>query len=275
VFPRSSWPSARQQRKELARTGVYVLVGYKGDADDLPTLYIGEGDVVRDRIESHFQKKDFWNWGVAFVASNDGLNKAHARWLEYALVRQASTARRSILENGTEPQEPPLSEAERADTRAFLREVLQILPLVGLKAFEEPLPVAMPSASAVGAAMPGAKADPGDLVIVVPAQAEGFKSVFLGENRWRAIRIAGGMLQRIKHVAVYQTAPISAVTHVAPIASIEPYGEEGKYQLIFAEPAKPIGPIPFADAPSGSMQGPRYTTLERLTAAKRLNELFV
>lgn len=75
-------------------------------------------------------------------------------------------------------------------------------------------------------------------------------------------------------MAGYQTKPISAVTHYAPVASIEPYGEEGKYKLHFAEPAKSIGPIPFADAPAGLMQGPRYTTLTRLLTAKKLTDLF-
>ena len=55
---------------------------------------------------------------------------------------------------------------------------------------------------------------------------------------------------------------------------LEPYGEEGKYKLIFAEPAKPIGPIPFADAPLGSMQGPRYTTFAKLQKAKKLMDVF-
>jgi hypothetical protein len=35
---------------------------------------------------------------------------------------------------------------------------------------------------------------------------------------------------------------------------IEPYGEDGKYKLVFSEKPKPIGRIPFAEAPSGSMQ---------------------
>ena len=98
--------------------------------------------------------------------------------------------------------------------------------------------------------------------------------VLLGENRWRAIRISGGKLHQIRFVAAYQTKPVSAVTHYAPVASIEPYGEEGKYQLTFAVPAKEIGPIPFADAPQGLMQGPKYTTLARLLAAKKLKDLF-
>ena len=82
------------------------------------------------------------------------------------------------------------------------------------------------------------------------------------------------MLNKIKYIAAYRTQPDSAVTHYAPVASIERYGEQGKYKLIFAEPAKTVGPIPYADAPSGSMQGPRYTSLAKLLSAKKFVELF-
>lgn len=82
------------------------------------------------------------------------------------------------------------------------------------------------------------------------------------------------MLPKIKFIAAYRTQPESKVTHYAPVARIEPYGEEGKYKLIFSEHAKPVGPIPFADAPQGSMQGPRYTTLEKLLKARKLTDLF-
>ena len=82
------------------------------------------------------------------------------------------------------------------------------------------------------------------------------------------------MLPKIKYIAAYRSQPESKVTHYASVASIEPYGEEGKYKLIFVEPAKPIGPIPFGDAPSGSMQGPRYTNLQKLLTAKKLTDLF-
>ena len=278
VFPRERWAAARS-RAELGRTGVYILVGYKEGDEDLPTLYIGESDAVVDRIDSHAQNKEFWEHGYAFTTTNNGLNKAHVRWLERELIQQAKTAGRSKLENGTAPPEPPLSEAERADSRAFLREILQVLPIMGLRAFEEPRPVASPRApaairpaGAVRAAAPAAGQD--DVVVVVPAQEDGFKAVFLGERRWYSIRIAGGKLQQIRYVAAYQTKPISAVTHYAPVAEIEPYGEGGKYLLIFSGPPVEIGPIPFGDAPAGLMQGPRYTTLAKLQAAKVLMDLF-
>jgi hypothetical protein len=81
------------------------------------------------------------------------------------------------------------------------------------------------------------------------------------------------MLSKIKYIAAYQTQPVSAITHVAPVAKIEPFGDSGKYKLIFSEPAKTIGPIPYGEAPSGAMQGPRYTTYDKLKKATRLTEL--
>lgn len=273
IFPREKWLTTKQ-RPEFSRTGVYVLSGYKSAEDELPTIYIGEGDVIRNRIDSHYQNKDFWDRAIVFTASNNSLNKAHVKWLEYALVNRAIQAKRSNLENGNEPQEPALSEAERADTQAFLNEVLQILPLVGLHAFEIPKPVATPQigGSAEAAFSSGEKVQLD--TIVVPAQQDGFEEVFIGENAWYAVRISGGMLSKIKFIAAYRTQPESKVTHYAPVARIEPYGEQGKFKLIFAEPAKPIGPIPFADAPQGSMQGPRYTSIDKLLKAKKLTDLF-
>jgi len=271
AFPRTHWSTVRE-RPEMERTGIYVLVGYAGDEADLPTVYVGQADGVGRRIEQHDSKKDFWDWGIAFVSTSGGLNRAHVTWLEYALLARAQAAGRCYLDNGTTPREPALSEAEKADTRAFLKEILQILPLVGLRAFEVAKPVATPRATSTPA--PAARSGrPQADTIVVPAQKDGFERVFLGEHAWYAIRISGGMLDKIKYVAAYQTQPVSAVTHYAPVDRIEPYGEGGKYKLIFSEPAKEIRPIPFGRAPQGAMQGPRYTTYEKLQSAEDVADL--
>ena len=61
---------------EFAKTGVYVLVGYP-EGSSLPTIYVGEGDPVKDRLNQHYGKKDFWDRAVFFVTKDDSLNKAH------------------------------------------------------------------------------------------------------------------------------------------------------------------------------------------------------
>jgi hypothetical protein len=70
VFPRDKWQEVKL-RKELDRAGVYILVGYDSDEDDeLPRLYIGQSDCIKNRIDNHYQNKDFWNWGIVFVSAN-------------------------------------------------------------------------------------------------------------------------------------------------------------------------------------------------------------
>lgn len=73
---------------------------------------------------------------------------------------------------------------------------------------------------------------------VVPAKEEGFNKVFLGENCWYAIRMSSSMLDRIKYIAAYQTAPISAITHYAEVSKIERYENTNKYIVYFKEAAK-------------------------------------
>ncbi len=118
--------------------------------------------------------------------------------------------------------------------------------------------------------------DPSELdTIVVPANEEGFNRVFLGENSWFAIRISSSMIDRIKYIASYQTAPISAITYYAEVAKIEKYKDTGKYIVYFKDKAKQIGPIGLKIMKKGAApQAPRYTTYKKLTSAKTLEEVF-
>ena len=124
---------------------------------------------------------------------------------------------------------------------------------------------------------PGKTVDTSDIdTVVVPAQEEGFNEVFLGENRWRAVRLHSSMIPKIKHIAVYQIAPVSAITYAAPVESIEPWQDSGKYVLNFSEPATKL-PHHIELSPKGRVKAPqnlRYTSYERLINAKNLEEVF-
>lgn len=79
MFPRALLPGVKQ-REELGQTGVYLLLGPRDDGEG-EMLYVGEGDPVRPRLESHYAQKDFWNRAVCFTAGGSGqLNKP--AWLE-------------------------------------------------------------------------------------------------------------------------------------------------------------------------------------------------
>ena len=120
------------------------------------------------------------------------------------------------------------------------------------------------------------KVDPSEVdTIVVPARDEGFTDVFLGENRWYKIRIHSSMIPKIKNVAVYRVAPESAITHIAPVASIEQWPDSNKYVVNFADPPTPIGPIHLANGGRvRAPQAPRYTSRARLERAKTLDDVF-
>lgn len=261
---RDSW-SKHKKRKEFEQAGVYILVG-NDEESELPILYIGQGDGVKGRIDSHYKNKNFWDKVLVFVSSNGGLNRAHITWLEWALIKRATEIGRCKLDNNTFPSEPVLTEYEKADTSEFLNEILSVLPLVDVKVFDKGKKIEVNR-------KPIEKIKAQNTVIV-PANEEGFKRVFLGEDSWYAIRIGGGMLNEIKFIAAYQTAPISAITHYAEVSSIETYGDGGKYKLNFKEKAKKIDPIKLGNAKPGSLQGPRYTNLNDMLEAKTIKALF-
>ena len=98
---RTTWKQYRN-RKEMEQAGVYILFGYQDD-NDLPTLYIGQGDGVKSRIDSHEKNKEFWDKVLVFVSSNGGLNRAHITWLEWALITRARDINRSRIDNNTVP----------------------------------------------------------------------------------------------------------------------------------------------------------------------------
>jgi hypothetical protein len=284
MVPRERWTQTRH-RSEFARPGVYILTGTSREPGR-PRVYIGQAESVRTRLDSHCQTKDFWDWAYIFTAKSDMLNRAHIVWLEHALVERAARARACILENGKAPLQPELTEAELSEMQAFLSEILTILALVGVTAFAPhgnvaALSPARPPEASARAAPPVPRDEnaldegPGGMdTLVVPAHAEGFETVFLGQRCWHAVRIAEAMRAQIRYLAVYRTQPVCAVTHYAKVKRIVPHGQGGKFRLEFDGDPVALRPIPFADAPAGTLQGPRYTTLSRLCEATRLAEAF-
>lgn len=133
VFPRVALSEARK-RRELARTGVYVMVGPPEDSG-LPRVYVGEGDPIKPRLEQHAAKKDFWTTCIAFTSKDENLNKAHVQYLESRLVGLATQAKRCVLDNGNTPAPPSLSESDAAEAEGFLAEMLLCCPLLGLSVF--------------------------------------------------------------------------------------------------------------------------------------------
>jgi len=204
VFPRALLPKIKQ-RIELDQTGVYLLLGPRDDGEG-EMLYIGEGDPVRPRLQSHYAQKDFWNRAVCFVAAPGQLNKAHVQFLEANLIRLATSAKRLPLDNANQPAEPSLSEADSADMQVFLENMLGMLPVLGIHAFEQTAPMAADVAETMltckgkGVAATGYEASQG-FVVKAGSQAVGasvpsMQQHVRGMYDLREELIGNGVLQR-------------------------------------------------------------------------------
>jgi hypothetical protein len=116
------------EREELDKAGVYLLLGTDPDTGK-PAAYIGEAEVIRDRLRQH-KDKEFWVSVVTFVSKDENLTKSHIRYLEAKLIREASETGRFGIEN-SQAGGSKLPESDRADMEVFLQRIRQLLPVLG------------------------------------------------------------------------------------------------------------------------------------------------
>ena len=135
IFSRSVFADEVRHREELNLTGVYVLWGPSG-IEQLPRVYIGEGNVLLQRLDSHVRDKDFWTYGVVFT-SDQSLNKAHVQYLEAKLVQLANEAKRCKLDNTNIPQKPSLSDTDMGTAEQYLTDMLLCLLIIGVNFFDK------------------------------------------------------------------------------------------------------------------------------------------
>ncbi len=146
--------SALTARREVDRTGIYILYGPDPNDPLKMRAYVGEADSVKTRIVQSAGERSFWETAVVVTTSDDALSKGHVRYLEARLIEIAAEAGRVVLDNAQEPSSDKrrLPEADRANMEAFLANLRTVLPVVGLdllKARPTATVVAPPASSSV------------------------------------------------------------------------------------------------------------------------------
>jgi hypothetical protein len=177
---RAKYPAVRI-RDEFTNPGVYFLYGpAQAEGGDV-TLYIGQADNVRERLDTHHRSREFWTQLAVFTSMFGHLNRAHAQYLESRLIDLAQKARRAEVQNGNAPRLPYLSESDRFDSESFLDQILLLCPILGLDYFDPltpspqahwPKPVpAPPSRPAVDVTPPASLVEPvaGELFLSGPS----------------------------------------------------------------------------------------------------------
>jgi hypothetical protein len=115
-------------REELDKPGVYILTG-SDPKTNAPHAYIGEAEVIRERLKQH-KAKEFWISAIVFVSKDENLTKAHVRYLESRLLDEASKIKRFTLDQN-QAGGSRLPESDREDMEVFLARIRQLLPVLG------------------------------------------------------------------------------------------------------------------------------------------------
>jgi hypothetical protein len=149
--PRSRFQELRDW-PELHRPGVYFLFG-ADDQTGEDAVYIGEAEIVIDRLSAHIAGKDFWAEAVAFTSKDENLTKAHVRYLESRLISMSKLAGRHRILNSASPQLPSLPRSDRDAMDEFLESAKMLLGALGhrvLDPFVVPLRATPPFAQPDG-----------------------------------------------------------------------------------------------------------------------------
>jgi hypothetical protein len=128
------------QREELDKAGVYILSG-SDPMSGSPRAYIGEAEVIRERLKQH-KTKEFWISAIVFMSKDENLTKAHVRHLENRLLTEAAQVGRCILEQN-QAGGSKLPEPDREDMEVFLFHIRQLLPVLGSDLL---IPIGQPTA---------------------------------------------------------------------------------------------------------------------------------
>lgn len=112
--------------------------------------------------------------------------------------------------------------------------------------------------------------------IVCPAQPDGFNKRFLQEDRWYEISLDSSKIPKIKYIAMYEVAPVSAINYIGEVAEIKPYGNTRKYEVILKGPAKKLEtPIKLTkEYPTLFPQRSQYTINKLFKGATKLEDIF-
>jgi len=111
--------------------------------------------------------------------------------------------------------------------------------------------------------------------LVCAAKKDGFNMAFLGQKAWWAVTISKDRLPNIKYIAIYQIAPISAITYYGKVDRIERYEDTNKYKLFLkGNPIKFKKPIGLGEDVYQKPQGPKYAELSKIQSAKTLDDIW-
>lgn len=121
-----------------SKPSVYILYNdsYKG----LSSVYIGETENIINRLNQHDKNfgKTFWNGTIVLQTNDNSFNKAHFKYIEHELYKQAKFADRYVIANKVSPTKSSLSVKDEISANNFINEIYDILLKLRFYFFEHP-----------------------------------------------------------------------------------------------------------------------------------------
>lgn len=123
-------------RKELKKTGIYILAGTDVRSSNQTSIYIGRSENLYGRLKQHnIESKMFWDRAALIFSKDRSLTQGHIDYLEKKLIKLATDFSSSILTNVQSSELPNLPDSDISDMEFFLDEVKLILSVVGFNYF--------------------------------------------------------------------------------------------------------------------------------------------
>lgn len=122
-------------RKEVSNAGLYFLFG-EGVDTAKPMVYVGQSRNCLDRIKTHDQKKDFWNYAIIITSKTKNFTQTHIEYLEELAISKAIEANRYKLENSVNPKKFDVPETLEADLLDNFDTIKILLSTLGFPLFD-------------------------------------------------------------------------------------------------------------------------------------------
>jgi hypothetical protein len=275
-IPRRNLAEATKDRSALSGPCLYFLITPQPQGRKLK-VYVGEADGFASRIRNHEAKRADWQTVVAFYSTDGSLTKTGIQYLESRCVDRLRNGGWCDLENANAPGLPTIPAEDRDGLELFAGHVATLMPILGFDIFSATPAEEAESAEGPDEAIGDQEIFPGREfdTVVCPVREEGFVRAFLGQHAYWAIRIADKNRSKIKYIAMYQVAPISAITYYGEVDRIERFENSGKYKLYLkGAPTRLDPPIGMGKNRHLKPQASKYTTIEAIKNAKTLDDVF-
>jgi hypothetical protein len=119
---------------ESGQVALYFLFG-GADEDADERVYIGQSGDLRNRLNEHNAKKDFWERALVLISKTNSLTQTHTLFLEWHCLQEARKAERYANENGNSGSRPHTPKPLEADCYEIFENGKTLLATLGFPMF--------------------------------------------------------------------------------------------------------------------------------------------